>query len=56
MVTVPDLFKPILEQHYKSDKVDVHIGANMDIVVICATDKQLSKDNQERIRILTEVR
>lgn len=56
LVHVPDLFRPFIEQHYNSDNVDVHIGANMDILIICANSKELSKDNKERIRILTEIK
>ncbi|MDD3460987.1 MAG: hypothetical protein PHW28_06810 [Mesotoga sp.] len=40
----------------KSSKVNVHFGSNMYIIVVVAKDAQLSKDNLERIRILTEVK
>ena len=40
----------------KSNKVNVYFGANLHIVVITAKDAKLSKDNLERIRILTDVR
>lgn len=39
-----------------SSKVDVHFGGNFDVVVIVPHDKELSRDNKERIRILTEVK
>jgi len=35
--------------------VDVYFGKNFDIAVVTAKDKNLSNDNKERIRQLTEV-
>lgn len=54
-VTPPDTFSAFLEQN-KVQSIDVHFGSNYDVVVIVPSDKELSKDNKERIRILTEVR
>lgn len=36
--------------------VDVHYGNNFDVLVIVPSGKDLSRDNKERIRILTEVK
>lgn len=56
-VRLPDTFLPsTLDTNKGDNKVNIHFGGNMDIVVVTARDKQLSKDDQERIRILTEVR
>jgi hypothetical protein len=56
-VKVVDTFRPtVMHINGGSNEVDVHFGANMDILVIVAKGKQLSKDNIERIRILTDVR
>lgn len=55
LVRMPDTFRPSVEQINKgSTEVDIHFGSNMDIVVVVAKHKELSRDNQERIRILTE--
>ena len=57
-VRLVDTFKPVVMSTNEdgSPKVNIHFGQNMDILVITAKDKQLSKDNQERIRILTDQR
>lgn len=65
-VRLPDTFLPAVIETNKRDnkaltdkemkKVRVYFGANMDMVVCVANNKELSKDNQERIRILTDVR
>ena len=60
-VRVPDTFAPtVMDTNKGTDKtareVNIYFGGNMDILVICAKNKQLSKDNLERIRILTDVR
>lgn len=40
----------------KGTLADVHFGTNQDIIVITVHNKGLSRDNLERIRILTEVK
>lgn len=57
LVRLPDTFRPTIQQLNNGDAaVDIHFGSNLDVLVLVAHNKQLSKDNQERIRILTEVR
>jgi len=56
-----DTFLPsVIDTNKGNDKqareVNIHFGANMDILVIYARGKVLTKDNLERIRILTDVR
>jgi hypothetical protein len=55
MVKLTDTFMPaVLESNKDNTRtVNVHFGTNMDIAVVVAKGRQLSKDNQERIRILT---
>lgn len=56
-VRLPDTFLPaIVDTNKGTNKVNIYFGANMDIVVVTAKEKQLSKDDIERIRILTEVK
>ena len=60
-VKVVDTFLPAVMEVNKGDdkqsrEVNIYFGANMDTLVITARNKQLSKDNLERIRILTDVR
>jgi hypothetical protein len=54
-VKPPDTFTSFVEQN-AVQSLDIHFGSNYDIIVIVPSNKQLSKDNQERIRILTEVK
>jgi hypothetical protein len=51
----PDTFISFVEQN-AVQTLDIHFGANYDVLIIVPSGKQLSKDNQERIRILTEVK
>lgn len=56
-VKLPDTFSPaVLETNKGGKEVNVFFGANMDVVVCIAKNKKLSGDNQERIRILVDVR
>ena len=56
-IRCPDTFQyAVIEVNKGARTVDIHFGSNMDIVVCVAKGKQLSKDNLERIRILTDVR
>lgn len=56
-VRVIDTFRPAVENTNRgSSEVNVHFGTNMDILVITAKNKDISKDNLERIRILTDAR
>lgn len=56
LVKLPDTFRPSVLDANKDNTstVHVHFGANMDVVVVVAKNKQLSGDNKERIKILTE--
>lgn len=54
-ITPPDTFSAFLEQN-NVPSIDVHFGSNYDVIVVVPSDKELSKDNKERIRILTEVK
>jgi hypothetical protein len=56
-VRVVDTFRPaVMNANGGTPEVDIHFGSNMDILVIVASKKQLSRDNQERIRILTDIK
>jgi len=56
-VRLTDTFQcAVIEVNKGTRAVDIYFGSNMDIVVCVAKGKQLSKDNLERIRILTDVR
>lgn len=55
LVRVPDTFNDIMKQLGTQD-IDVHYGSNFDVLVIVPSNKDLSRDNKERIRILTEVK
>ena len=54
LVSMPDTLRPSVMEVNKSNKatVDVYFGRDMDIVVVVAKEKQLSNDNQRRIKIL----
>lgn len=56
MVSVPDLIKPTIEAQFKNSNIHIHVGANLDTIIIVPADKPLSKENQERIRILTDTK
>jgi hypothetical protein len=52
---LPDTFKPAVEETNKGSAiVNIHYGKNMDIIILVAKEKQLSKDNLSRIKILVE--
>ncbi len=55
LVKLPNTFRPsILDTNKDNEaKVNIHFGSNMDIVVIVARNKQLSRDDSDRIRYLT---
>ena len=61
-IRLVDTFKPAVEQtnnksgNGSKPEVVIHFGTNMDILVICAKHKKLSRDNTERIKILLESR
>lgn len=55
LIRVPDTFNDVMAQLGTQD-VDVHYGNNFDVLVIVPSGKDLSRDNKERIRILTEVK
>jgi len=54
LISVPDTFRPSVLEVNKTGKatVDVYFGRDMDIIVVVAKEKQLSNDNQRRIKIL----
>jgi len=54
LISVPDTFRPSVLEVNKSSKatVNVYFGRDMDIIVVVAKEKQLSNDNQRRIKIL----
>jgi hypothetical protein len=56
LVRMPDVFRPSVQETNKNGTttVDIHFGANMDIMVVVAKNKKLSEDNAKRIKILTE--
>lgn len=55
LVRLPDTVRPSVMEANKNGEatVDIHFGSNMDIVVVVAKNRQLSNDDQERIRIIT---
>ena len=56
-VRLVDTFKPSVEAtNNGTPMVNIHFGTNMDILIITAKDKQIGKDNMERIRILIDQR
>ena len=56
-VRLVDTFSPtVVLTNGGTTEVDIHFGTVMDVLVITAHKKQLSKDNLERIRQLTEVK
>lgn len=54
-IQLPDTFLAFTKV-IKGDEVETHFGSNFHVIVIVAKGSVLSKDNQERIRILTDVR
>ena len=56
-VRLPDTFElAVIETNKGSREVKIHFGSNLDIVVCVAKDRKLSRENVERIRILTDVK
>jgi hypothetical protein len=56
-IRVIDTFKPTIEKlNGGTPEADIHFGSNMDILIIVGHNKKISKDNLERIRILTDVK
>lgn len=54
---MPDTFAAFIAQSGSGNQlVDLHFGSNFDVVVVTMHSKVLSRDNQERIRILTDVK
>lgn len=56
-IRLVDTFRPVITtQNNGKPAADIYFGSNMDVLVIVAHNKKLSRDNMERIRILTDVR